>query len=99
MKCRSCCHSVVATCRNPDGAEGLQQLAQRHGSRLSIVRLDATDEESIQVIEGCAGQNHFSAHAVSTGAERLAHPVKHCRLCILRASSHVIIPCLVHRSR
>lgn len=41
---------VVATCRNPDGATGLHDLASQHGERLSIVRLDATDEATIQVI-------------------------------------------------
>lgn len=40
--------SVVATCRDPDAASALHELASQHSGRLSIVRLDATDEASIQ---------------------------------------------------
>jgi NAD(P)-dependent dehydrogenase (short-subunit alcohol dehydrogenase family) len=38
---------VIATCRNPAAATGLQELAAAHGSRLSIVRMDTTSESSI----------------------------------------------------
>lgn len=38
---------VVATCRDPTQAEGLDALAAKHGARLRVLRVDATDEESI----------------------------------------------------
>lgn len=38
---------VVATCRDPSRAEGLDALAAKHGARLRVLRVDATDEESI----------------------------------------------------
>ncbi|GAQ84975.1 NAD(P)-binding Rossmann-fold superfamily protein [Klebsormidium nitens] len=40
--------SVVATCRNPSGAEQLQELARAHSDRLTVLPLDVTAEGSIQ---------------------------------------------------
>ena len=38
---------VVATCRDPDSAAALQDLAQVHRDRLSIIQLDVADQNSI----------------------------------------------------
>jgi NAD(P)-dependent dehydrogenase (short-subunit alcohol dehydrogenase family) len=44
---------VFATCRRPDEAEELHALAAEHGDRLTILRLDVTDEETIEAsVEG-----------------------------------------------
>ncbi len=40
--------SVVATCRDPDGAAELQELARSHLDRLMILPMDVVDEGSIQ---------------------------------------------------
>jgi NAD(P)-dependent dehydrogenase (short-subunit alcohol dehydrogenase family) len=39
---------VFATCRHPDEADGLHALAEEHGERLTILRLDVRDEETIE---------------------------------------------------
>tara|TARA_Y100001934_G_scaffold237192_1_gene289167 strand:+ start:408 stop:1160 length:753 start_codon:yes stop_codon:yes gene_type:complete len=39
---------VVATCRNPESAAHLQSLDSRYTDRLSIQRIDVTDDQSIQ---------------------------------------------------
>eukprot|EP00899_Mesostigma_viride_P026164 jgi/Mesvir1/6732/Mv04437-RA.1 len=39
---------VVATCRNPEKATALQDLANSYPSRLDIVRIDVTDEQSVK---------------------------------------------------
>ncbi len=39
---------LVATCRHPQQAEQLQQLAQQSEGRLKVTRLDVTDEEQIR---------------------------------------------------
>lgn len=38
---------VFATCRHPDEADELHAVAAEHGDRLTILRLDVTDEETI----------------------------------------------------
>lgn len=43
------CRSVVAACRNPDGAADLQRLREAHPDQLTVVQLDVTDENSINV--------------------------------------------------
>lgn len=40
--------SVVATCRNPDGAADLRALVDQHPGRMTVVRLDVTREEDIR---------------------------------------------------
>lgn len=40
--------TVIATCRKPEEAVGLQLLQQQHGDRLAVVRLDVTSEDSIR---------------------------------------------------
>ena len=42
-------HSVVATCRKPQQAGALNDLANSYTDRLIIVPLDVNDEASIQV--------------------------------------------------
>jgi NAD(P)-dependent dehydrogenase (short-subunit alcohol dehydrogenase family) len=39
---------VIATCRQPDQAQTLQQWATRFGDQLLIVALDVTDDASVQ---------------------------------------------------
>lgn len=41
--------SVVAACRNPSDSKELHELVAAHGDALSTVKLDVTDEDSIQV--------------------------------------------------
>lgn len=41
---------VLATCRNPDGADNLKALKDQYPSRLTIMKLDVTDEYSIKVV-------------------------------------------------
>jgi NAD(P)-dependent dehydrogenase (short-subunit alcohol dehydrogenase family) len=40
-------HRVFATCRHPEEADDLQALAAEHPDRLTILRLDVTDEETV----------------------------------------------------
>lgn len=49
---------VIAGCRNPEGAEKLQQLSQQHPGRLDIVKLDIIDEDSIQNAVDEVSKNH-----------------------------------------
>jgi NAD(P)-dependent dehydrogenase (short-subunit alcohol dehydrogenase family) len=39
---------VFATCQHPEEADALHALAAEHGDRLTILRLDVTDEETIE---------------------------------------------------
>lgn len=39
---------VIATCRNPDGAAELRDLADQHRGRLTVLRLDVSREEHIR---------------------------------------------------
>lgn len=41
---------VVATCRNPDSAEGLTALKERFPSQLTVLRLDVTMEDTMQEV-------------------------------------------------
>ena len=43
---------VIATCRNPTGAEGLLDLKKKHADRLTLACLDVTEERSIDVSFG-----------------------------------------------
>jgi len=38
---------VIATCRNPEKADVLQQLQQKHSDKLKIIQLDVADKKSI----------------------------------------------------
>uniref|UniRef100_A0A1D1ZY67 C-factor n=2 Tax=Auxenochlorella protothecoides TaxID=3075 RepID=A0A1D1ZY67_AUXPR len=40
--------TVFATCRSPAAATDLQALQKEHGDRLHVIKLDATDESSIE---------------------------------------------------
>lgn len=40
---------VIATCRNPDGSAGLNELKNKFSERLHIQRLDLTIESTIEV--------------------------------------------------
>ncbi len=50
---------MVAACRNPDAAEQLHALRDEHPGRLSLVRMDITDEGSIQVGRPCPQRSDF----------------------------------------
>lgn len=41
--------NVIATCRNPLESTGLNELKAKFSDRLDILKLDITDENSIQV--------------------------------------------------
>lgn len=48
---------VFATCRHPDEADDLHTLATKHPKRLTVLRLDVKDEETIEAsIEGVESQ-------------------------------------------
>ena len=69
---------VVATCRSPQDATGLADLAARHPDRLTVLPLDATDEASIiaaaaaaariaprlHLVVNCAGVLHDAARGM-----------------------------------
>ena len=40
-------HRVIASCRHPESAAELRDLADRHRGRLVVTRLDVTDEQSV----------------------------------------------------
>lgn len=40
--------SVVATCRNPNGADELRGLVGQHPDRLTVLKLDVNQEEDIR---------------------------------------------------
>lgn len=40
--------AVIATCRNPDGAEHLAALAAQHPGRMTVLKLDVNREEDIK---------------------------------------------------
>lgn len=41
---------VVATCRNPDSSDNLASLKEQHPSRLTVLRLDVTEENTIEAV-------------------------------------------------
>jgi NAD(P)-dependent dehydrogenase (short-subunit alcohol dehydrogenase family) len=49
---------IYASCRAPDKADALQSLASRYPGQITIVRLDVTDEESIE-----AAASHVLDHS------------------------------------
>ncbi|CAM6089756.1 unnamed protein product [Calypogeia fissa] len=55
---RSAAGNVVATCRNPDSAEGLKALQEQHPGRLSILPLEVTVESSIEAAAKAFGDIH-----------------------------------------
>ena len=55
-------NSVVATCRNPQRADALSELANTYKDRLTIVPLDVNDEGSVKV---CNAPVLTSAHRQS----------------------------------
>jgi NAD(P)-dependent dehydrogenase (short-subunit alcohol dehydrogenase family) len=55
---------VVATCRDPDAAHGLHELAGPAAGRLLVVRLDATDEASIAEAAATVGAQLERLHLI-----------------------------------
>lgn len=50
-------HRVYATCRNPEGAEALNALAEANPERLRVLQLDVDDEASIErAVSDIAGE-------------------------------------------
>lgn len=47
---------VVATCRSPAEAHGLERLSREHGDRLLVTALDVTDEATIAAAAAAAGE-------------------------------------------
>ena len=48
---------IFATCRNPEDAFELKQLAAKHENRIMILKLDAADQNSIEDAAGVAGES------------------------------------------
>jgi len=57
---------VIATCRDPTNAEALNALAKKHGARLRVLRVDATDVSTIEaaakIVESEFGRLDFLAN-------------------------------------
>eukprot|EP00252_Welwitschia_mirabilis_P004485 TRINITY_DN14818_c0_g1_i1.p1 TRINITY_DN14818_c0_g1~~TRINITY_DN14818_c0_g1_i1.p1 ORF type:complete len:178 (-),score=26.89 TRINITY_DN14818_c0_g1_i1:237-770(-) len=49
---------VIATCRTPNSSVGLQALKREHKDRLTVLPLDATDEESINMAAIYISEHH-----------------------------------------
>ena len=47
-------HLVVAAARNPKKSSGLESLASKYGSALTLVTLDVSDADSIKVLYSTA---------------------------------------------
>ncbi len=52
---------VFATARSPEKVSGLQELKAKHGDKLHLVKLDVSDEKSIQVSGRCCDAWGLSA--------------------------------------
>lgn len=60
--------TVFATCRSPAAATDLQALQKEHGDRLHVIKLDASDESSIEVgYEG--GRPRAGSGSLSLGVD------------------------------
>ena len=93
-------HSVVATCRKPQQAGALNELANTYTDRLIIVPLDVNDEASIQVCTAPVSKSvhrqclYFQANSVS----RTCAPVQNRDVMLLCALllSYVAITASAH---
>lgn len=65
--------SVIATCRNPDGAAELRGLAGQHPGRLTVLKLDVNHEEDIR---GAAGRvkESFGRLDLIVNSSAMLHP-------------------------
>lgn len=64
---------VIATCRNPDGAAELRDLAGHHRGRLTVLKLDVNREEDIR---GAAGRvkEGFGRLDLIVNSSAMLHP-------------------------
>jgi NAD(P)-dependent dehydrogenase (short-subunit alcohol dehydrogenase family) len=69
---------VVATCRDPDNADGLKELQKAHGDRLRVLRVDAKDEASMKAaaatVEREFGRLDFMANVSAVLSEGKMRP-------------------------
>ncbi|KAJ8631311.1 hypothetical protein MRB53_024634 [Persea americana] len=65
---------VVATCRNPDGSTGLLELKRRFMERLNILRLDVTDESTIEVSAKAIKERYGTLNLLINAAGVLSIP-------------------------
>ncbi|XP_056148256.1 C-factor [Lampris incognitus] len=65
--------AVIATCRDPDGAAGLLDLAARHAGRLMVLKLDVNREEEVR---GAAAQvkEKFGKVDLMINSSAMLHP-------------------------
>ena len=47
---QSAASKVIATCRDPNSALALQELVELHPQRVTLLRLDVTDGDSLEVV-------------------------------------------------
>lgn len=65
---------VIATCRNPDGATGLLELKRKYMERLSIKRLDVTNESTIQATAASIRDSYGSMNLLINASGILSIP-------------------------
>lgn len=65
--------TVIATCRNPDGAADLRSLAEQHRDRVTVLKLDVNQEEDIR---GAADrvQGSFGRLDLMVNTSAMLHP-------------------------
>ena len=59
--------SVLATCRDPDGAEALKQLAREPKREIAIHKLDVTDPEDVKALAAELGQRGIASLCIGGG--------------------------------
>ncbi|MQL81065.1 hypothetical protein Taro_013522 [Colocasia esculenta] len=65
---------VVATCRDPNGATGLLELKKKHNERLDVLRLDVTDESTIQASANSIAERYGSLNLLINASGVLSLP-------------------------
>lgn len=94
---------MIAACRDPSSAENLRQLGESSGNeeRLDVVKLDVTDQASVERV----AEHAKDKHRVSKGYQRGSPHKSGCwdsiafvNIALRRSTTHVqcyAIPCLV----
>lgn len=65
---------VVATCRNPKGANGLLELKTKYADRLSVIPLDVTNESSIEAAAASVKDKYGSLNLLINASGILSIP-------------------------
>ncbi|XP_077351958.1 C-signal isoform X1 [Festucalex cinctus] len=85
--------SVIATCRNPDGAVQLQGLAGQHPERLTVLQLDVNREEDIREAAESVKES-FGHLDLMVNSSALLHPSGKGETSLRDVSAHGIIATL-----